>query len=331
MSGDDVNLLKFPVPLIHELDGGRFIGTACLVITRDPDEGWVNFGAYRGMVQDEKSMSCYISPGKHGTIQRSKYFEKGKPCPVIISVGQDPVLFMVSGNEIDYGVSEFDYAGGLKGSPIEVIEGKATGLPFPAHAEIVIEGFMDPNDRKTEGPFGEWTGYYASSSRPEPVVRVQNIYYRNDPILTCARPGRPPSDYSIAKCMVKSALIWEQVEKCGVPDVKGVWCHEAGGGRLFNIISIKQRYPAMRDRRCWPPRKSMPAPISAAMSSSSTRISIRPIRSTLSGHWRAARIPSSPLRFCAAAGAARSIREFSRARRASTPALSSMPAVRSSG
>ncbi len=243
MSGDDVNLLKFPVPLIHELDGGRFIGTACLVITRDPEEGWVNFGAYRGMVQDEKSMSCYISPGKHGTIQRSKYFEKGKPCPVIISVGQDPVLFMVSGNEIDYGVSEFDYAGGLKGSPIEVIEGKATGLPFPAHAEIVIEGFMDPSDRKTEGPFGEWTGYYASSSRPEPVVRVQNIYYRNDPILTCARPGRPPSDYSIAKCMVKSALIWEQVEKCGVPDVKGVWCHEAGGGRLFNIISIKQRYP----------------------------------------------------------------------------------------
>ena len=74
-------------------------------------------------------------------------------------------------------------------------------------------------------------------------MRVENIYYRNDPILCCARPGRPPSDYSIAKCMVKAALIWEQVEKCGVPDVKGVWCHEAGGGRLFNIISIKQRYP----------------------------------------------------------------------------------------
>ena len=65
-SGKDVNLLKFPVPLIHEEDGGRFIATGCLIITRDPDEGWVNFGTYRGMVHDEKSMGLYISPGKHG-------------------------------------------------------------------------------------------------------------------------------------------------------------------------------------------------------------------------------------------------------------------------
>jgi len=243
LAGKDINLLKFPVPFVHELDGGRYIGTACLVITKDPEEGWINFGAYRGMVHDETSMALYISPGKHGRIQRQKYFDQGKPCPVVISVGQDPVLFMVSGNEVDYGVSEFDYAGGLKGAPVEVIEGEVTGLPFPAHAEIVIEGIMDPQDVKKEGPFGEWTGYYASSIRPEPVVRVQRIYHRNNPILCCARPGRPPSDYSLAKCFVKAALIWDQVEKAGVPDVKGVWCHEAGGGRLLNIISIKQRYP----------------------------------------------------------------------------------------
>jgi 4-hydroxy-3-polyprenylbenzoate decarboxylase len=195
------------------------------------------------MVHDEASMGLYISPGKHGRIQRQKYFDQGKSCPVMISVGQDTVLFMVSGNEVDYGVSEFDYAGGLKGAPVEVIEGEVTGLPFPAHAEIVIEGIMEPQDVKDEGPFGEWTGYYAGSIEPEPVVRVQRIYHRNNPILCCARPGRPPSDYSLAKCFVKAALIWDQVEKAGVPDVKGVWCHEAGGGRLLNIISIKQRYP----------------------------------------------------------------------------------------
>jgi 4-hydroxy-3-polyprenylbenzoate decarboxylase len=73
-SGDKVNLLKFPVPFMHELDGGRFIGTACLVTTRDPDEGWVNFGAYRGMVHDKNSMGLYISPGKQGRIIRQKYF-----------------------------------------------------------------------------------------------------------------------------------------------------------------------------------------------------------------------------------------------------------------
>ena len=243
ISGKDVDLLQFPVPFMHELDGGRYMGTACLVVTKDPEEGWINFGTYRAMVHDPKRLGLYISPGKHGGIQRQKYFDLGRPCPVVISVGQDPVLFMVSGNEIEYGVSEYDYSGGIKGFPIEVIAGSVTGLPLPAHAEIVIEGFMHPSERQAEGPFGEWTGYYASSTRPEPVVRVEAIYYRNDPILCCARPGRPPSDYSLAKCFVKAALIWDQVEKAGVPDVKGVWCHEAGGGRLFNIIAIKQRYP----------------------------------------------------------------------------------------
>jgi 4-hydroxy-3-polyprenylbenzoate decarboxylase len=160
-----------------------------------------------------------------------------------MSFGHDPLTFLIGSIEVPYGVPEYEFIGGVRGEPFEMIEGEYSGLPIPANAEIVIEGWMDPNDRKTEGPFGEWTGYYASSSRPEPVVRVENIYYRNDPILCCARPGRPPSDYSIAKCMVKAALIWEQVEKAGVPDVKGVWCHEAGGGRLLNIISIKQRYP----------------------------------------------------------------------------------------
>jgi len=243
LTGDRVDLLKFPVPFMHELDGGRYIGTACLVITRDPDEGWVNFGTYRGMVHDKNSMALYISPGKHGRMQRDKYFARNEPCPVVICVGQDPLLFMSAGNESDYGLSEYDFSGGLKGEPIEVFEGRETGLPIPAQAEIVIEGFMEPGDVKAEGPFGEWTGYYASSTRPEPVVRVKTIYHRNDPILCCARPGRPPSDYSIAKCLVKSALIWDQVERAGIPNVRGVWCHEAGGGRLLNIISIEQAYP----------------------------------------------------------------------------------------
>ena len=100
-----------------------------------------------------------------------------------------------------------------------------------------------PGDMEREGPFGEWTGYYASSARPEPVIQVKNVYYRNNPILCCARPGRPPSDYSFSKCVVKSGMIWDELEKAGIPNVKGVWCHEAGGGRMLNIVSIKQSYP----------------------------------------------------------------------------------------
>jgi 4-hydroxy-3-polyprenylbenzoate decarboxylase len=241
-SGDDVNVLKFPVPKMHELDGGRYIGTGCLIITRDPDEGWVNFGAYRVMVHDEKRVAFYISPGKHGNLQRQKYFDRNEPCPVVVCVGQDPLLFLASGNEVGYGLSEYDYAGGFKGQPIEVVKGRHTGLPFPAHAEIVLEGEAVPGEMQEEGPFGEWTGYYASSARPEPVIQVKNVYHRNDPILCCARPGRPPSDYSFSKCVVKSAMIWDELEKAGVPNVQGVWCHEAGGGRMFNTVSIKQSY-----------------------------------------------------------------------------------------
>jgi len=240
--GRDVNLLKFPVPLMHEQDGGRYIGTGCLVVIRDPDEGWVNLGTYRGMVQDPTTVSLYISPGKHGRILRQKYFDQGKSCPVAVVVGQDPLLFLASGNEVEYGLSEYAYAGGFKGEPIEVIEAPETGLPIPAHAEIVYEGEMSPGDSMEEGPFGEWTGYYASGERGEPVIRIKAVYHRDHPILTCARPSRPPSDYSFAKGVVKSAMIWEELEKMGIPNVKGVWCHEAGGGRLLNIVSIRQAY-----------------------------------------------------------------------------------------
>ena len=241
--GEDVNVLKFPVPQVHELDGGRYIGTGCLIITRDPDEGWINFGTYRVMVHDEKSVAFYISPGKHGNLQRQKYFDRKEPCPVVVCVGQDPLLFLASGNEVAYGLSEYDYAGGFKGEPIEVVLGEYTGIPIPAAAEIALEGDAVFDDLREEGPFGEWTGYYASGGRPEPVIRVKNVYYRNNPILCCARPGRPPSDYSFSKCVVKSAMIWDELEKAGVPNVRGVWCHEAGGGRMFNIVSIRQSYP----------------------------------------------------------------------------------------
>src|SRR5262249_7016025 len=80
--GADVNLLEFPVPRWHEHDGGRYIGTANLVVTRDPEDDWVNVGTYRVMLQDERHLGCNISPGKHGRIQRQKHFDRGEPCPV---------------------------------------------------------------------------------------------------------------------------------------------------------------------------------------------------------------------------------------------------------
>src|SRR4029453_9796651 len=86
-------------------------------------------------------------------------------------------------------------------------------------------------------------GYYAGGRSPQPVGRVEPTDPRNDPILGLACPMRPPSDFSFSKCVMKSGMIWDEVERAGLSGVKGVWVHEPGGARMFNVIAIKQAYP----------------------------------------------------------------------------------------
>ncbi len=118
--GKDIDLYSLPVPHWHEEDGGRYIGTAHVVITRDMDEGWVNLGCYRVMVHDKDTLALYISPGKQGRIIRQKYFDQGRPCPVAISFGDDPLLLTAAANSLPWGKSEYDYAGGIRGQAIDV-------------------------------------------------------------------------------------------------------------------------------------------------------------------------------------------------------------------
>jgi UbiD family decarboxylase len=239
---DAVDLLKFPVPFLHEHDGGRYIGTHDLVVMRDPEEDWVNAATYRVMVHDRNTVGLWMSPGKQGRQIRDKYFKQGKPCPVLICCGQDPLLFLASGNELKFGLSEYDYAAGHRGLPYDLVLSELYGLPMPAHAELVLEGEMVEGDNAPEGPFGEFTGYYAGGQSEQPVVRIKRVYWRNDPILMIATPMRPPSDFSFSKCVMKAGMIWDEVERAGLSGVAGVWCHEAGGARMFNVIAIKQAY-----------------------------------------------------------------------------------------
>lgn len=101
--GKEVDLLRFPVPKWHKDDGGPYIGTGCIVITRDPDEGWVNLGTYRNQLHDEKTVGFYISSGHHGRTHRDKYFSRGEPCPVAIVFGSDPLLFAAGMTELPWG------------------------------------------------------------------------------------------------------------------------------------------------------------------------------------------------------------------------------------
>jgi 4-hydroxy-3-polyprenylbenzoate decarboxylase len=245
MVGDSIDLYKFPSPYHHEKDGGRYFGTAHVVLTQHPDEGWYNLGTYRCMVHGKDTLGLHITSGKHGRIHRDLCFERGQSMKVVVAVGVDPALYLASASEIPWGVSEYAYAGALKGAPIAVMAGPHTGFPIPATAEIVVEGECHPGELKDEGPFGEWAGYYANRGLeqvPEPVIHVKRIMHRTDPILTCAQPSRPPHEYSLYRSIVRSGLVWDELEKAGVPDIKGVWCHEAGGSRLFTIVSIHQRY-----------------------------------------------------------------------------------------
>ncbi len=243
LEGDRVDVNIFPTPLWHSEDGGRYIGTGSPNITSDPDTGFVNLGVYRAMIQDAKRVSCYISPGKHGRIHRDKYFERGEPCPIAIVCGTDLLLFIAASVELSDDMMEYEWAGGLRGRPYNVIKEKYTGLPIPAEAEIVLAGFMHPKDKLPEGPFGEWTGYYASSQRPEPFVQVKAIYHRNDPVLLGVPPNKPPYEPHRFRAYLRSALLKRTLEQAGVPDVTGVWCHEVGGCRLLTVVGIKQRFP----------------------------------------------------------------------------------------
>src|ERR1041384_2800444 len=219
------------------------ICTDSVHITRDPDEGWVNYGTYRVMIHDKNKIGFYISPGKHGRIQREKYAASGEPFKIAMSFGHDPLTFLAGSIEVPYGVPEYEFIGGIRGEPFEMIEGEYSGLPIPANAEIVIEGDVHFDNPKVEGPFGEWTGYYASAERAEPWVEVKRLYHRNDPIILGSPPGRPPAELGWYRSYLRSALIWDEMEKAGVPDVKGVWLTVSGGSRLMMVVSIKQRYP----------------------------------------------------------------------------------------
>jgi UbiD family decarboxylase len=244
VEGAEVNLLDFPVPRWHEQDGGRYIGTGCAVVTRDYDTGRVNLGAYRMQVQDDgRTASVNIEAGKHGAQHLRRWFEAEGRAPIAASFGHHPAYLVAAGVEVPADVSEYGYVGAMFANPVRTVAGQATGLPLPHDAELAIEGWVRPENTRPEGPFGEWTGYYSGSREPILTIEVEKLYYRDNPILLGAPPGKPPHDYSYMRTVLKSAIITDSLHRFGLPGLRGVWAHEAGGGRSLLIVSIEQRYP----------------------------------------------------------------------------------------
>lgn len=245
MEEDEVDLYKFPTPIWHELDGGHYLGTGCGVITKDPETNQINIGTYRVMIQEKNMVSVKMNMGKHGRLAFERSRAAGKPLPVAITLGQGPSVFLASQMPLPPDVNEYEFAGWLQGSPVPVVRGAVTGLPIPANSELVLEGEMPPlrdEEMPREGPFGEWPGYYTDANEGEtPVMTVKRVYYRDDPIILGAPPLKPPNSY--LPIPLGAVTLWEQLEKAGIPEVKGVWGFVYGGQPgPFTVIAIRQRY-----------------------------------------------------------------------------------------
>jgi UbiD family decarboxylase len=139
ITGRDVDIARFPAPVWHRHDGGPFIGSGSLVIMRDPDSGWINASIYRVQVHGPNKVTVQFDHGgRHGAIIAKKYWDRGESCPVAIVHGEDPALFIAGFEYLPDGRSEYEFAGSIKGAPIEVFDGPQTDLPLPALAEIIF-------------------------------------------------------------------------------------------------------------------------------------------------------------------------------------------------
>jgi UbiD family decarboxylase len=244
ITGKKIDLDQLPIPRHWPLDGGRYAGTGDAVITRDPDTGYLNIGTYRMMQQGKSQVGLYLSPGKDARLHITRAWQRGEPIEVAAAWGIDPLFMLVGSQTFPKNVSEYEFAGGIKGQPIPVVRGTTTRLLLPANAELVVEGIIRPNSVRAEGPFGEFPGYYGRPEAGCPLVDVTAMHYRSKPILTNALMADYPScEQSGFFSVIRSAKIWDDLDKLGIPGICGVYSHPAAaGGFGMTVISIEQRH-----------------------------------------------------------------------------------------
>lgn len=246
INGKEINVNKFPAPFFYPMDGGRFIGTAAFLVTKDPETGWINLGTYRMQILDNNHVGVQIIKGKHGDMMMKQYQALGKKMPAAAVIGCDPVLFLVSSTLVSAQTDEYDVAGALRGEPVEIFESDLTGLKLPAHAEIILEGEIDPENLRPEGPFGEYTGYYSGSRGkdfPKPCLEVKRVLHRHNPIFWSTTVGKPINDIHMVQSLNRTATLWTDLETMRVPGIQSVYIPASSTGRFWAIVSVKTMYP----------------------------------------------------------------------------------------
>lgn len=223
MIGDEVDLLRFPTPLIHGSDGGRYIQTFGMNIVQTPDGKWTNWSINRMMLFDRNKLTCLIPPNQHFGIIHAQWKQRGQPTPIVVALGVEPGLPYVGGMSLPEGVDESFVLGAHFGEPIDVVKAETANLPVPATAEIVIEGHVSQTDIDLEGPMGEYPGYLdRSQSKPKPVLHVSAVTFRNDPILPVVAAGPPVEEDHTGWGLPHAAMCLSTLQKAGLP-VTGAW------------------------------------------------------------------------------------------------------------
>lgn len=248
LRGDDIDLWQFPAVRWHESDGGRFIDTFCGVITSDPETGRDNIGLYRGQILDRNKIGKLLVPTQGWGEHFMKYRERpsDNAMPVAVAHGWHDVLPFCAGSPFPKNICEWDMMGAILGEPVQLVECETVPLRVPASAEIVVEGWIDPDPAtwEMEGPFADYPGYLGGKPSPKPVIQVTAITHRNDPILRGAlegaRPGFPSED-SLLCCYSWSAIAWNVLQDAGVAGVTDVWMPPVSTG-VNIVVQISKRY-----------------------------------------------------------------------------------------
>ncbi|ADL12051.1 menaquinone biosynthesis decarboxylase [Acetohalobium arabaticum] len=235
----DPSLDELPVLKCWPQDGGKFI-TLPLVFTKDPETDIPNVGMYRLHVYDEQTTGMHWHMHKDGADNYRSYEDEGERMEVAVALGGDPATIYSATAPLPKQIGEMLFAGFLRKEPVEMVKAKTVDIKVPAEAEIVIEGYVEPGERRREGPFGDHTGYY-SLADDYPVFHITCITHRKDAVYPTTIVGKPPmEDCYMAKATER---IFLPLLKMQLPEIVDMNLPLEGVFHNCAIISIDKQYP----------------------------------------------------------------------------------------
>ncbi len=246
IDADNVDLAALPIQTCWPGDAGPLI-TWGLVITRGPDKQRQNLGIYRQQVIGRNRVIMRWLAHRGGALDYRDWQREhpGEPFPLAVALGADPATILAAVTPIPDSLSEYAFAGLLRGSRTEVTKCQLSDLQAPASAEFVLEGYIYPDDMADEGPFGDHTGYYNEVER-FPVFTVEKITHRKNPIYHSTYTGRPPDEPAILGVALNEVFV--PILQKQFPEIVDFYLPPEGCSYRLAIVSIKKQYPGHAKR-----------------------------------------------------------------------------------